>query len=585
MQQSGQLLQSKLVKEVVVNSVSGQRTRNMIHPSQKTRGGKEMKKLLVLSLAGLLILAFAGMVCAQPKFEFKASGRFDVEGITGKNNPPNNPASGTFFQQGSGGNNFNYGGPPAFAKGPAVNNGNSWLNSRGTLIFDAKMGNEVSGTVIFEIDALRWGDTPGGQIGKISERQTTGFWGGDRASVEVKNVYFDFGIPGVPVPTTLRIGEQPLAIRPTFFLYTDGPGVVAGIKADPVTISPFWFKAVEGVDWTADDVDVYGVQLRANIDKLTVGGYAVYYNMNSYPLFVNSPLLVGTVNTGLNRLVTGTNRADFWWLGAYLDGKMGPVNLNFDFVYDRGEVERRGAPVIVAGVVADDEVDYRGFAARAKIDFPWEKFNFGTILAYGSGADAKKTSTTGMPATVVAQNPTGAANNFTRKVKSYVSPPGSENQVMFGESLIFYSSPVVRYTGWSANMNNFAVNQGSLGGTWFAKLYGTCMVAPDFKVTLQGLYIGDTTKNGSTIGNAAKAINPVTGATTLFKNDNDIGFELDLITELKIYRNLTWQVGLGYMFLGDAMDFRSGTVPGTAVPINTSINNPWTLQSRVMYVF
>jgi len=545
-----------------------------------------MKKLLVLSLAGLLMLAFAGMVCAQPKFEFKASGRFDVEGTTGKNNPTNNPASANLFQVGSGGGNANSFGPGlAPARGAAVNNGNSWLSSRGTLIFDAKMGNEVSGTVIFEIDALRWGDTPGGQIGKISERNTTGFWGGDRASVEVKNVYFDFGIPGVPVPTTLRIGEQPLAIRPTFFLYTDGPGVVAGIKADPVTISPFWFKAVEGADFTADDVDVYGLQLRANINKLTVGGYAVYYNMNTYPLFVNSNILGNVAGAPpLNQLVLGTNKAAFWWLGAYMDGKMGPVDLNLDFVYDRGEVERRRVTV---GLIADDEIDYRGFAVRGKIDFPWEKFNFGTILAYGSGADARKTSTTGMPATAVAQNPTGVANNFTRKVKSYVSPPGSENQVMFGESLIFYSSPVVKYTGWSANMNNFAVNQGSLGGTWFAKLYGTCKVAPDFKVTLQGLYIGDTTKNGNTIGNAQRPlpVGALAGATNL-RDDSTIGFEFDLITELKIYRNLTWQAGLGYMFLGDAMDFRSGTVPNNPrLPINTSINNPWTLQSRVMYVF
>ncbi len=512
-----------------------------------------MKKFLLFGLVGLITLALAGMVYAQPKFEFKASGRFDAEGIAGKNNPPNSPAAASAIP-----------GPPANFGGPATpttnklafNNTNSWLNSRGTLIFDAKMGNEVSGTVIFEIDSLRWGDVPGGQIGKISERQTTGFWGGDRASIEVKNVYLDFGVPGVPFPTTLRIGDQPLAIRPVFFLYTDGPGITAGMKFDPLTISPFWFKAVEGNDWSADDVDVYGVQLRANIDKLTVGGYAVYYNMNTYPFFANS-----ATPAGYNATVLGTQRAAFWWLGAYLDGKAGPLALNFDFVYDYGKAESRLTP-------AAPDVDYRGWRTRVKLDFPWEKFNFGGIFAYGTGADAKKTSANGLPGTSTVRNPAV----LSKRVGTSVSPPGSEESVMFGESLIYYSSPVVRYTGWSANLNNFAVNPGSLGGSWFAKLYGTCKVAPDFKVTLQGLYIGDTTKNANTVGTAVKP------GTTVRRDDSDIGWEFDLITELQVYKNLTWQAGAGYMFMGDAMDFQQGT-------FNKSPNNAWTLQSRIMYVF
>jgi hypothetical protein len=518
-----------------------------------------MKKCLLFVLVGLTALALAGMVYAQPKFEFKASGRFDTEWISGKNNPPNHGAAPSAIQ-----------GPPAnffvtpTTRGGAFNNSNSWLDSRGTLIFDAKMGNEVSGTVIFEIDSLRWGDVPGGQLGKISERQTTGFWGGDRASIEVKNVYLDFGIPGVPVPTTVRIGEQPLAIRPTFFLYTDGPGVTMGIKVDPLTISPLWFKAVEGNDWSADDVDIYGLQLRANIGKLSFGGYGVYYNMNTYPFFVNTA--IGTIGTppqtipGLGTLSLGTMRADMWWLGAYMDGRVGPVNVNFDIVMNTGEVESRRSAV--------QDVDYEGWRVKGKIDYPWEKFNFGFIGGYGSGADAKKTSNAGLPGQASVNG-----GLQTRKVSTSVSPPGSEEAVMFGESLIFYSSPVIRYTGWSANLNNFAVTPGSLGGSWFAKLYGTYKVAPDFKVTLQGLYIGDTTKNGNTVGTAVKP------GTTIPKDDSDIGWELDLITELQVYKNLTWQFGTGYMFMGDAMDFNAGG------GFTKSPNNAWTVQSRIMYVF
>src|SRR5512138_1239263 len=76
---------------------------------------------------------------------------------------------------------------------------------------------------------------------------------------------------------------------------------------------------------------------------------------------------------------------------------------------------------------------------------------------------------------------------------------------------------------------------GSLGGSWFTKLYTTYRVAKDFKVTLQGLYIGDTTKNGNTIGTAVKS------GTNIPRDDTDIGWELNLITELQIYKSLTWR--------------------------------------------
>ena len=41
------------------------------------------------------------------------------------------------------------------------------------------------------------------------------------------------------------------------------------------------------------------------------------------------------------------------------------------------------------------DVKYRGWAGRVKVDFPWEKFNFGMVGMYASGADANKTSTRG----------------------------------------------------------------------------------------------------------------------------------------------------------------------------------------------
>jgi hypothetical protein len=129
-----------------------------------------------------------------------------------------------------------------------------------------------------------------------------------------------------------------------------------------------------------------------------------------------------------------------------------------------------------------------------------------------------------------------------------------------------------------ANRGNYQqVSSGSYGGTWFAKLYGSVKLMPWYKVTLQGLYIGDTSHNGNTFGTARKY--PTT-ASTLLRNDNTIGWEFDLINEIDIYKNLKGWVGFGYLLAGDAMD-----VYNSARLRNFSPNNPWNFTTRLLYTF
>ena len=82
---------------------------------------------------------------------------------------------------------------------------------------------------------------------------------------------------------TVRVGIQPLAVRPEMAISTDGPGISLGFKADPVTINPFWFKALHAKDTTNGDVDVYGLLGTAKLSTLTLGAYGIFYNMRSYP--------------------------------------------------------------------------------------------------------------------------------------------------------------------------------------------------------------------------------------------------------------------------------------------------------------
>lgn len=495
-----------------------------------------MKKLGVLSLIGLLFLAF-GIAYAQekkeePKLEFIASGFIDAQSTWGRNITTGNSGAGMYGDYSSLPSNPVTPYRPG-TLGYAYDDTVAFMSTRARLKFDAKYGKEVSGTIFFEMDSTRWGETGDG-------RNKMGYWSGDRAALEIKNCYIDFGLPFIPVPVSMRVGLQPLGLRTNFFLYTDGTGVTANIKVDPANIQLIWAKALENADYNSDDVDVYGLHANAKIESITAGAYWLYYNMNTYPL------TDGAVS----------NQAAFHWIGLYADGKIGPVNLNFDAIYDHGKVESK---------VGNEDVKYRGWATRLKIDYPWEAFNFGVVGMYASGADVNKTSPSGLPAAT------------KQKVKAYVLPPGSESFAIFTESIVFYGTPLnTTYTGIGVAGNYTQVSRGTLGGTWMAKLYGSFKATPWYKVTLQGVYIGDTTKNGNTVGTARKA--PY-GATNL-RDDKTIGWEFDLINEFQIYKQLSYKIGAGMLLPGDALKYWDPVAARNDKP-----KTPWAVIGNLTYTF
>ncbi len=511
-----------------------------------------MKKFIVLSLVALLVLAFGTMAFAQakkeePKLEFKASGFIDAASFWARNVPYayDIPAWQTYYAWAP----PLYGPPPLFdigtsGRGQALDKERSLMQTRVRLKLDAVMGKNLSGTIFFEMDSGMWGE----RVGTGTGRNQIGQWSGDQAGVEIKNVYFDFGVPGIQIPATLRVGLQPLVVRPHMVALNDGMGVTAGIKVDPATINLYWFKALENLDYASDDSDVYGIQVAAKIQKLTVGGYGLYYNENTYPL----PSAASS---------TVDYNSSMWWLGVYADGKLGPVDTNFDFVYDFGKVEDQRNVAVRAR-----DAKYRGWATRLKVDYPWEKFNFGVVGMYASGSDQKKTNSTGLPGTTT---PFGTT---TTKVGGYVVPNSSE-QFALGDSLLISGSPIWSgFLGYNV-LNYTQMHRGSIGGTWIAKLYGSYKATPWYKVTIAGLYIGDTTKNGNTIGNARTAAG-------LPRDDKTIGFEFDLINEISIYKNLKWDIGLGYIFAGDALEYYN-----YATGRNKEGKDPWALVTRLTYTF
>ncbi|MFB3886353.1 MAG: hypothetical protein ACE144_14105 [Thermodesulfobacteriota bacterium] len=489
-----------------------------------------MKCLIVLLILALSAIAYS----QERKVEFKAAGFIDVQSAWFVNATPGNPAAGIYDALHP---HYKFGGG-AFDKTVG------YLESRAHLKFDMVAGRELSGTIHLETDAGRWGAPDG-------TRNSFGYWSADRSSLEVKNVFVDVGLPyfGIPFPMLVRMGLQPLYIRGNVLVYTDGMGVTGLVKMDPLEVQPFWFKAIEGRDATADDVDVYGLQVKAKVDQITLGGYGLYYDMNTYPLNASS------LNYG-----DGTQEAKMLWLGVFADGKAGPVNFNADFIYDTGKIEDPRIPTL-------PEVKCRGWMTYVKVDYPWQKYNFGVVGLYASGADTRKTSSTGLPGSA-----TSTGVNSTR-VESYVVPPSSEEPGMIGESVVFYGTWVNRgASGIGNGGHQFIINRGAIGGTWMAKLYGSYKVAPDLKITLQGLYIGDTTRNGNTVGTAVKSDGKL-------RDDKAIGWEADIIAEWMVYKNLKFSTGFGYLWAGDGLDLQRTSAT------NVEPKNPWQLVTNLTYLF
>jgi hypothetical protein len=505
-----------------------------------------MKKIFVLSL---LILAFAATAYSQPKLDFRASGFISVTTQMWQWNTTTNVQNSQGFVNVI----------PARLQpgGGEFNRTAAYVEQRGRLKFDAIMGKELSGTIFFEMDSRTWGDDPSSGAGQGSGRNQIGMWQGDRSGLEIKNLYFDIAVPYIPVPITVRPGLQPFGIRSPMFWYTDGEGITAAAKIDPLTIIGMWGKAIEGKIASSDDADFYGLHANMKVDTFTIGGYGVYFNARQYPLAVS--LNGTTYGSSVNSM-----DAKMWWLGLYADGRLGPVMINVDAIYNDGDVKDR--------LHGFQKVEYRVYAGYLKVDYPWEAFNFGVVGVYGSGADSRKTGQFGIPGAPVSDPAYAAAGAVTRKVNSYAIPMGSETGMQESE-VLFASYLSGGFNGWAYTQDGTRFNRGSVGGLWFAKLYGKYKVTPEFKVTLQGLYIGDTTKNGDTFGSSRDLAGGL-------KDNSTIGWEIDLINEWQVYKNLTFNFGGGILFPGDGLKFWDPLFLKNEKP-----DNPWTFITKLTYTF
>jgi hypothetical protein len=414
----------------------------------------------------------------------------------------------------------------------------SFVDERFRLQMKLVANEDLYGVIYIEGDSTAWGEAAGG-------RNAIGSWGSDRVGVEAKQFYIDFNVPGIKdvAPTNVRAGMQWLAIRSHVFVGVDAPGIRVRTDAGPVRIYLNWFKAAEGANiWQShDETDLYAARVVLNLPDFPVkpGMFVAYWNGNDYPLGANAQ----------------TQRADFYWVGVNADGKVGPASFKADFVYVSGDVDRTSAGL--------QDREYGGWVFYADANLPIAMMTVGGTFMYATGDDVT--------------DATAATGDLEHD--GYVVPPATEGNPVLSQ--VFWAGPVhdsifiarSGNTAGQARTSGTQMMQRYWGGLWTIKGYASFKPLDWLKVTGYAMYIGDTTSDGDTVGTAINAAGQP-------EDEDYIGIEVGAIADIKIYKELTFNMGLGYLFAGDAMDSWTGV--GT---VNDSPDDPWAILTQLIYKF
>jgi hypothetical protein len=287
-----------------------------------------MKKLLVLSLAVVMVVAFTLPASA---FENVFGGYWRVRAF----------AQGKFTGE-DGGNNNN--GNPAGAGNntPVPQNDVSRTDTRTRLYYTAILNDNLKFVNRFEFDAV-FGDTGYGNIGT------------DGVSVEVKQTFADVTMGAFRA----TIGAQGHAIARGFVFDDDYAGITASYKMGDHLIPFTWAKINEGgTDANSDDADMFALWPVFQIgESWSLNPFAVYVYSNEGDADMDNPVAGPTFAPNLTD--TYDDGIGIYWLGLSVDGSIGGFNLWGTGIYQGGKAD--------STQVADEDVKAYMVAGGASV--------------------------------------------------------------------------------------------------------------------------------------------------------------------------------------------------------------------------
>jgi len=541
-----------------------------------------MKKMLMIALALGLAVALAAPAMAT---DWSARGHIYVGGAIHETVPPAGPPQFPFAS---------FDGvvvtPPISTLDPrtdlssvfphfgdAWNDVLAWMRMAASLTITARQSEDLYGVLGFNMISSRWGE-----YGAEFDSTPIGSWyrplGDDSGTLGflVNEAYIDFRVPP-KLPIWLRMGIQPFVIRPWIVVNTTGAGISARTMIDPIklSINAGWVKKWEGYDWDADDVDAFFGDIALPIGPVRVGSFLWYEDHGVYlgglrPAAAFGPGPAGPglpYNIGPYPDSGQRDTANFYYIGVYADGKVGPVGLQFDWVYAGGNIDYSQ---LWPPSIGRQDQDVNAWVVRGVLDFsPINRLRVGIGGLYATGED-------------------NASNNIEqfRSVNGY-ELAGRQQGCPALQDFILLTDGVMGVVPCRGPGVGFIGGPAYIGGFWYARVFADFMATDWLRLVANFGWIGDTTKHGNravgpTAGPRIIEAAPGTGGGANLRDDDNVGFEMDYAFNIQLYKNLQWGVGFGYLFAGDALDQYDST-PGAYV--NKSPHDPWALVSAILYTF
>ena len=391
---------------------------------------------------------------------------------------------------------------------------------------------KVKGVVATEIGGLRFGETD-----KMP-------FSGDKIQIEVRWAYTDFQLPGVDKHARFKIGLQPFTVNHYIWQETVGGVAFDSTAGEKMDYQLAWMRGRE-VDKTAANSD-------ENDDRSNVDAFFARLNYNpGGSLKTGVFLLFQTydadgANNGNGVLDSrdyqiksfGIDKGiDLYSLGTDGSYKGGNFFVNWDLIYQNGEIKDADFTDFASGLGNSGDFDVNAYFIHFDVGTNWNQFKIQYTFWYASGDD----------------------NPEDDKFDAFLSTDVDIEQSIalfegnYGDDNYFTERPYLADKGFIMNrvgVDYTATEKLTVGG---ALLY--MFTAEDFKYTA--------------------------AATGTSESNNDLGFEFDVYCKYMLYKNVELAWNAGYLIAGDALD----VYEVASIQNGTSDQDIWISSARVRYKF
>lgn len=337
------------------------------------------------------------------------------------------------------------------------------------------------------------------EVGALKYGDTTrgGGLSGDGVNTETRWLYVDFQMPMVAHASRLRVGLQPISLN-TWLWEETAMGARYFGSTSLLDYEAAWMRAENFLDESSNDDGYFAkATWKPGFADLKLGLFGVYYKQGN-----DATANAFDLTTGLQAASLEYNQTDYF---VGLDGGLnaGPFFAKWDLIYQTGEVEFDDA-ILNGGT--DDTLDRRAYFLHADVGMRFAKAWKGTFIWWYASGDDDPDDTD--------------ADNFDN-----IDTDVLGSVVLFEE-------------------------QTTDDNSWTDAPY---LLDKGFQMYRARLDWQVTEKLGTAV-----AANYMLLAEDALNGDKDIGYEFDFYSTYEIWKGLTWNVALGYLVAGDALDAYAG---------------------------